>query len=92
MTSRAAEIFPRLAGALAVTLALAGHALAWGATGHRLIGQLAIEALPPEIPAFLRTPAAAQVVGELAREPDRGRNAGKAKKDRNGAACHSGPS
>jgi hypothetical protein len=78
MTSRAAEILPRLAGALAVTLALAGHALAWGATGHRLIGQLAIEALPPEIPAFLRTPAVAQAVGELAREPDRGRNAGKA--------------
>ncbi|HEV2365851.1 MAG TPA: S1/P1 Nuclease [Caulobacteraceae bacterium] len=37
-----------------------------------------MEALPAEAPAFLRTPAAAVAVGELAREPDRWKDAGKA--------------
>ena len=53
------------------------QALAWGATGHRMVGQLAIEALPAELPAFLRTPQAAGDVGELSREPDRSKAAGK---------------
>jgi hypothetical protein len=55
----------------------AGQALAWGATGHRLIGQLAIESLPSDLPAFLTSPDIAQVVGELAREPDRWRDSGR---------------
>jgi hypothetical protein len=52
-------------------------ALAWGATGHRMIGVLAVEALPAELPAFLRTPQAAEQVGELAREPDRWKGSGR---------------
>jgi hypothetical protein len=56
----------------------AGQALAWGATGHRLVGREAVSALPPEVPAFLRAPAAIEAVGELAREPDRWKDAGKA--------------
>jgi hypothetical protein len=63
--------------ALAALLA-AGQAMAWGATGHRIIGRLAMEALPPQLPAFLRTPQAAEAMGELAREPDRWKGAGKA--------------
>jgi hypothetical protein len=51
---------------------------AWGATGHRWIGRAAIEALPPDVPAFLRSPAMAEALGELSREPDRSRGAGKA--------------
>ncbi|MGI8840105.1 MAG: hypothetical protein ACR2F8_04895 [Caulobacteraceae bacterium] len=66
-----------LALAFAGTLLLVGQALAWGATGHRIIGRLAIETLPPDLPAFLRGPAAAQAVGELAREPDRWKGAGR---------------
>ncbi len=58
--------------------ACATSALAWGNTGHRMIGALAVQALPGEVPAFLRTPAAAADIGELAREPDRSRGAGKA--------------
>ncbi len=54
-----------------------GQALAWGAMGHRLIGALAVEGLPPELPAFLRTAQAAQQVGELAREPDRSKGSGQ---------------
>jgi len=57
-------------------LCLSGQALAWGSSGHRIIGEAAIEQLPPEAPAFLRTDAAAAAVGELSREPDRSRGAG----------------
>jgi hypothetical protein len=68
-------------GAVAVT-----QALAWGATGHRLIGQLAAEALPAEVPAFLRGRKAVAAMGELAREPDRWKGAGKLHdSDREGA-------
>lgn len=49
---------------------------AWGAAGHRIIGRLAIAALPTDLPSFLRTQSAADLVGELAREPDRWRQAG----------------
>ncbi|MDB5470511.1 MAG: Nuclease [Caulobacter sp.] len=61
-----------LIGAIAVT-----QALAWGASGHRLVGQLAVEVLPAEIPAFLRGKKAVAAMGELAREPDRWKGAGK---------------
>lgn len=61
----------------AAVLAFPAQALAWGATGHRIIGVLGAEALPPELPAFLRTPQAATEVGELAREPDRSKSAGR---------------
>jgi hypothetical protein len=61
----------------AAMLAPAPRALAWGATGHRLIGELGAASLPPELPAFLRTPQASQDVGELAREPDRWKASGK---------------
>jgi hypothetical protein len=63
--------------ALSLAVGVAQQALAWGATGHRLIGVLAIQSLPDEIPAFLRTADVAQEVGELAREPDRSRGAGQ---------------
>ena len=41
------------AAGLAV-LAADGTALAWGSSGHRMIGRAAIETLPPELPPFLR--------------------------------------
>jgi hypothetical protein len=66
-------------GALAfagVALA-AASAFAWGSMGHRMIGVLAIQALPEDLPAFLRTPEAAEQVGELAREPDRWKGSGR---------------
>jgi len=63
---------------VAAVLAAAPHAvLAWGATGHRIIGRLAIEALPADLPTFLRSRAAVEAIGELAREPDRWRGAGR---------------
>ena len=65
-----------VAGALAI-IAPASAALAWGATGHRIIGTLGVLALPHEIPAFLRTQEAGMDAGELSREPDRWRDSGK---------------
>jgi hypothetical protein len=64
--------------ALAATLAAVPSSLfAWGNTGHRMVGEIAMRALPAEMPAFLRTPKAAVEVGELSREPDRSKGAGK---------------
>ncbi len=61
----------------ALLVATPGVALAWGSTGHRIIGDVAIAGLPTDLPAFLRTPQAAQDVGEYSREPDRLKGAGK---------------
>jgi hypothetical protein len=69
----------RLAAFAAVTaLCLTPVAAAsWGNTGHRIIGVLAVETLPDEVPAFLRGPKAMADMGELAREPDRSKGSGK---------------
>lgn len=64
--------------AVAALLAAAPSTLlAWGNTGHRMLGEIAMRALPAEMPAFLRTRQAAINVGELSREPDRSKGAGK---------------
>jgi hypothetical protein len=52
-------------------------ALAWGGTGHRMIGELAIKNLPATLPAFLRTPQARAQIGLMAQEPDISRGAGQ---------------
>ncbi len=68
----------KAAAILAALACLApSSALAWGATGHRMVGELGTEALPDRLPAFLRERAAD--IGELAREPDRLKDSGKAR-------------
>jgi hypothetical protein len=62
---------------LAALAAIPSHALAWGSTGHRIVGEAGMRALPAEIPAFLRSDYAIAEVGELSREPDRSKGAGK---------------
>lgn len=62
-------------------------AVSWGAVGHRIVGVLAVEGLPSDVPAFLRGPAAAEAMGELAREPDRAKAAGRIH-DRNRDPAH----
>lgn len=67
-----------LATGLAVLLiALPSTVFGWGSTGHRFIGEVAMRALPAELPAFLRAPQAAIDVGEYSREPDRSKGAGR---------------
>lgn len=63
--------------ATAALIAAPSSALAWGSTGHRMVGEVAMKTLPAEAPAFLRTPGAAIDVGEYSREPDRSKGAGK---------------
>jgi hypothetical protein len=58
-----------------VALAASDSALAWGSNGHRLIGELALQSLPPELPAFLHKAEAGRQVAEVAREPDRAKGA-----------------
>lgn len=67
----------RLSVTCAAFCLVAGQALAWGATGHRLIGRAAAMSLPASLPSFLRDPDGVAAVGELAREPDRWKDAGK---------------
>jgi len=49
-------------------------ALGWGNDGHRMINRLAGSALPADVPAFLRTPAALDALVYYAPEPDRWRS------------------
>jgi hypothetical protein len=70
------RVLPALIAAGACLLT-ASQAQAWGSTGHRFVGQLAAEAFPAEIPAFLRTRQAALDIGEYARELDRSKGAGR---------------
>lgn len=67
-----------LAAAAAIAVvAPASSAFAWGAYGHRVIGELGAQSLPTEVPAFLRAPGVATMVGEYARELDRSKGAGR---------------
>ncbi len=70
----------RTAVALAAAVATAltpASVFAWGATGHRFVGEAAMKSLPAELPGFLHAPQAALDVGEFSREPDRVKGAGR---------------
>lgn len=58
--------------AASASLAGAGRVLLWGETGHRIIGRVAAEAVPADMPAFFR--AAAPQLEYLNPEPDRWRS------------------
>jgi hypothetical protein len=60
---------------IAVTLA-PQQAWSWGHTGHVGISQLAMQALPAEIPAFLRSAQSISQVGELGAEADESKTTG----------------
>ncbi|MGI4951433.1 MAG: hypothetical protein ACRYGM_06480, partial [Janthinobacterium lividum] len=49
---------------------------AWGHAGHVGISQLAIQQLPAELPAFVRSAQAAQSIGELGAEADESKTTG----------------
>jgi hypothetical protein len=49
-------------------------AFGWGADGHMLINRLAGAALPADVPAFLRSPAALDTLEYYGPEPDRWRS------------------
>jgi hypothetical protein len=68
--------FAPFAVAAALAALVPNTVLAWGSTGHRIVGEVAMRSLPAEVPAFLHTPQAALDVGEYSREPDRSKGAG----------------
>ncbi|MDF9826888.1 hypothetical protein M2103_000117 [Ereboglobus sp. PH5-5] len=63
-----------LAAFLALPFLTAATARAWDYEGHRAINLVALDSLPADAPAFLRTPEARERIGFLAGEPDRWRN------------------
>lgn len=75
---------PLIAAVLAL---LPAQAFAWGAMGHRIVGEAAARALPVEVPSFLREPQGVRDIGELSREQDRSKGAGRVH-DHNRDAAH----
>ena len=66
-----------LAAALVLTLSIVPAAVrAWGTTGHRIVGEVAMQSLPDDVPAFLTTPGAIATIAELGTEMDRLKGAG----------------
>ncbi len=59
---------------LTLSLCLTLPSMAWDYEGHRAVNQLALDALPADFPAFVRSPAAAERIAFLSGEPDRWRN------------------
>lgn len=53
------------------------HFWAWDATGHEWVSGIAIEMLPDNVPAFLRTSQGAAEIAVLGRELDRSKGAGR---------------
>jgi hypothetical protein len=65
----------RIAVAVAlVPSMLVQQGFAWGLDGHMLVNRLAGEALPQDVPKFLRTPAAVNALEYYGPEPDRWRD------------------
>ncbi|ESQ77344.1 hypothetical protein [Asticcacaulis sp. YBE204] len=58
-------------------LLCATQAMAWGPTGHRIVGEEAARALPAYMPAFLRSPEGIGDIGAYSNEPDNWKGAGK---------------
>ncbi len=61
-------------GALAISLPMVATLGAWDYEGHRIVNQLALDALPTNFPAFVKTPAARERIAFLGGEADRWRN------------------
>lgn len=59
-------------------LVAAPASFGWGSKGHTMINKLAAEALPADMPAFMRTPEAIAEIAYLGPEPDRWRSRAEA--------------
>jgi hypothetical protein len=68
----------RLAAAVALLPAmLVQQSFGWGSDGHRMINRLAGEALPKDVPEFLRSPQAVEALEYYGPEPDRWKSPGE---------------
>ena len=57
-------------GVVLIPVLLVQRGAGWGSDGHRLINRLAAEALPKDVPEFLRTPVAVDAMETYGPEPD----------------------
>src|SRR4051812_280951 len=55
-------------------LAMAAPAFAWDANGHRIIPQLAVESMAPDVPDWLKDPAIIAQIADQSTVPDRWRS------------------
>jgi TonB family protein len=55
-------------------LVSAPSSFGWGSKGHKMINRLAVESLPADVPAFLKTAEAINEIEYLGPEPDRWRS------------------
>jgi hypothetical protein len=69
-----AGVFRLITAATLLPLISAPPALAWGHDGHMMINRTAGAALPADVPAFLRSPAALDTLEYYGPEPDRWRD------------------
>lgn len=74
MTLNTTSLVRRIAAMVLLPLIAVPQSFAWGNDGHRMINRLAMEKLPADVPAFLRTLEALQEVEYLGPEPDRWRS------------------
>lgn len=63
------------AAVVLLPVVLVQQSFAWGMDGHMMINRLAGAALPADVPAFLRSPAALDALEYYGPEPDRWRSA-----------------
>ena len=67
-------LWARVGALVACIAAGAASARAWNYPGHRMVNQVALAALPPDFPAWIRTPEVKDRITYLAGEPDRWRD------------------
>lgn len=72
-----ASFLQRSAAIAVLATLIPNPSFAWGNDGHRMINRLAVETLPTDVPAFLRSPSAIHEVEYLGPEPDRWRSRGE---------------
>jgi hypothetical protein len=78
----------RIAALVLLPLVAVPPSFGWGDKGHKMINLLAVQFLPADVPAFLRTPQAAAEIEYLGPEPDRWRSAAEPELDAAQAPDH----
>jgi hypothetical protein len=66
-----------VAAVVLLPVMLVQQGLAWGSDGHKMINRLAGEALPKDVPEFLRSHEALDALEYYGPEPDRWKSSGE---------------